>query len=84
MFTVYSENTSSSEEFRNWQLRFSALPKYLGFSKWFNSNEWVLTAYTEGILTSEWRHWRGSGVFTVNFEQTLFIALLFPQPTWNK
>ena len=36
------------------------------------------------IKSSERRHWRRSGVFIVNFEQILLMALVFPLLTLHK
>ena len=36
------------------------------------------------IKTPEWRHWRRSGVFIVNFELILHLFLVFLLLTWNK
>ena len=36
------------------------------------------------IKTPEWRHWRHSGVFIVNFEHISYLFLVFLLLTWNK
>ena len=40
---------------------------------------WILGLRSSlAIKTPEWRHWRLSVVFIVNFKQILYIALVFP------
>ena len=53
-----------------------------------HSNVWNLRDVKNkdmvSMIWSEWRHWRRSGVFVVNFEQVSRIILVFPLLTLNK
>ena len=55
----------------------------------FRVNDWNIRIMCEicsmlTIKAPEWRQWRRSGVYIVNFEQISNIVLVFPLLTLNK